>query len=250
MGNPTSFEHNTKPTSLIFLLGTMQVKFGFIDDATSLAAMSLADLTFIIEEPRPSFFSKDCKHRDSPISVCWDRWRHIQTFHFVYASPRQATLYSRLDVPHYSESAHIMKSEISKFKRAYPGLDCISVYHLSHQNLTSPFLTVFNELPTDVETIFQQIHWEAVVQTRHSEEKISSKAGASSTGHERQFRHERQFLYADFGNTSNTSGLNQSRLDNPLGLPCPVLLKGTAQHSGFSSLPHPQVTCPPSGHSR
>ena len=137
----------------------MQVKFGFIDDATSLAAMSLADLTFIIEEPRPSFFSKDCKHRDSPISVCWDRWRHIQTFHFVYASPRQATLYSRLDVPHFSESAHIMKSEISKFKRAYPGLVCTSVYHLSHQNSTSPFLTVFNELPTDVETIFQQIQY-------------------------------------------------------------------------------------------
>ncbi len=129
------------------------------------------------------------------LPMCWDRWHHIQTFHFVYASPRQATLYSRLDVPHYSESAHIMKSEITKFKRAYPGLDCISVYHLSHQNLTSPFLTVFNELPTDVETIFQQIHWEAVVQTPHSEDQMSSKAGGSSTGH------ERQFLYADFGNT-------------------------------------------------
>jgi hypothetical protein len=70
----------------------MRVKVDFLDDPKSSAALSLGNLTFIIEEPRPSFFTPPCKHKDSPLSVCWERWKHIQCFHFVYASPCQAAL--------------------------------------------------------------------------------------------------------------------------------------------------------------
>jgi hypothetical protein len=38
----------------------------------------------------------------------------------------------------------------------------------------------------------------------------------------------RQFLFADFG---NTSGLNQSRADDPSGMPRPAILNGTSTHS-------------------
>jgi hypothetical protein len=65
----------------------MRVKVDFLDVPIASAALSLGDLTFIIEEPRPSFFTPACKHKDSPLSVCWERWKHIQCFHFVYASP-------------------------------------------------------------------------------------------------------------------------------------------------------------------
>jgi hypothetical protein len=125
----------------------MRVKVDFLGDRKASAELSLGDLTFIIEEPRPSFFTPACKHKDSPLSVYWERWKHIQCFHFVYASPRQAALYSRLDVPHYSESAVKMKSAIAEFLQAHPGQDCISHYHLPHINSITPFLLVFNHLP-------------------------------------------------------------------------------------------------------
>jgi hypothetical protein len=38
----------------------------------------------------------------------------------------------------------------------------------------------------------------------------------------------RQFLFADFG---NTSGLNRSRADDPSGMPRPAILNGTSNHS-------------------
>jgi hypothetical protein len=135
----------------------MRVKVDFIDGPNSSAALSLGDLTFIIEEPRPSFFTPACKHKDSSSSVCWERWKHIQCFHFVYTSPRQAALYSRLDVPHYSESAVKMKSVIAEFLQAHPGQDCLSHYHLPHKNAITPFLLVFNCLPTAVDTIFTRM---------------------------------------------------------------------------------------------
>jgi hypothetical protein len=123
------------------------------DNPKASTALSLGDLTFIIEEPRPSFFTSACKHKDSPLSVFWERWKHIQCFYFVYASLRQAALYSRLDVPHYSESTVKMKSAIIEFLQAHPGQDCISHYHLPHINSITPFLLVFNHLPPSVDTI-------------------------------------------------------------------------------------------------
>jgi hypothetical protein len=39
----------------------MRVKVDFLDDPKASAALSLGDLTFIIEEPRPSFFTPACK---------------------------------------------------------------------------------------------------------------------------------------------------------------------------------------------
>jgi hypothetical protein len=108
----------------------MRVKVDFLDDLKASAALSLGDLTFIIEEPWPSFFTPACKHKDSLLSVCWERWKHIQCFHFVYASPRQAALYSQPHVPHDSENTVKMKSAIAKFLQAHPGQDCIS--HLQY----------------------------------------------------------------------------------------------------------------------
>ena len=48
----------------------MIVKLNFINDLTSPSASEMSDLTFIIEEPRPSFFMPACKTRDSSISIC------------------------------------------------------------------------------------------------------------------------------------------------------------------------------------
>jgi hypothetical protein len=143
----------------------MRVKIDFLDDPKSSTALSLGDLTFIIEEPRPSVFTPACKHKDSPLSVCWERWKHIQCFHFVYASPRQAPLYSRLDVPHYSESAVKMKSAIAEYLQAHPGQDCISHYHLPHINSITPFLLVFNHLLPSVDTIFPKMDWGCIPRT-------------------------------------------------------------------------------------
>jgi hypothetical protein len=39
----------------------MRVKVDLLDDPKSSAALSLGDLTFIIEEPRPSYFTPACK---------------------------------------------------------------------------------------------------------------------------------------------------------------------------------------------
>ena len=208
----------------------MIVKLDFINDPSSTAALELADLTFIIEEPRPSFFTTACKHRDSPHSICRDRWKHIQCFHFVYASPRQAVLYSRLDVPHYSESARRMKLEIDSFMTDNPGLDCILRHHLPDRNSATSFLTVFNVLPPAVDLIFTEIKWDVIAQTPYS--VLSSKVDESSVGQ------QRQFLHADFG---NTPGLNQSRVHDPSGLPRPVLLKGTSKHDASLFFKSPKL---------
>jgi hypothetical protein len=115
----------------------MRVKVDFLDDPNFSAALSLGDLT------RPSFFTPACKHKGTSSSVCWKRWKHIQCFHFVYASPRQAALYSRPDVPHYSESAIKMKSVIAEFLPAHRGQDYLSHYHLPHKNSITNFFTCF-----------------------------------------------------------------------------------------------------------
>jgi hypothetical protein len=143
-------------------------------------SVELGDLTFIIEEPRPSFFTPACKQKeDSPLYVCWERWKHIQCFHFVYASPRQAALYLRLDVPHYSESAVKMKSVIAEFLQAHPGQDCISHYHLPHINSITPFLLVFNHLPPSVDTIFTKMDWGCIARTPYSHAEQASKEFSS-----------------------------------------------------------------------
>jgi hypothetical protein len=189
----------------------MRVKVDFLDDPKSSAAFSLGDLTFIIEEPQPSFFTPACKHKDSSLSVCWERWKHIQCFHFVYTSPRQAAIYSRLDVPHYSESAVKMKSAIAEFLQAHPGQDCLSHCHLPHKNSITPFPLFFNCLPPSVDTIFTKMDRECIARTPYSQAEQASKESSLSTPGQL-----RQFLFADFG---NTSGLNQSRADDPYGMP-------------------------------
>lgn len=170
------------------------------------------DLTFIIEEPRSSFYSKKCKHKDIPESVCWERWKHIQCFHFVYTSPRQVALYSRLDVPHYSESAAKMKQQIDEFKNKYPGLDCVSKYHLPFVNSSTDFLIVLNDLPADISSLFEAMDWETIARAPYN---VKTEAGG------RQLRH------ADFG---NTSAMNQCRKTDPSGMARPVLLDGTSMH--------------------
>jgi hypothetical protein len=167
----------------------MRVKVDFLGNPASSAALSLGDLTFIIEEPRPSSFTPPCKHnKDSSSSVCWERWKHIQCFHFVYASPHQAALYSRLDVPHYSESAVKMKPRIAEFLQAHPGQDCLSHYHFPHKNSLTPFLLVFNCLPSSVDTIFTKRNWECIARTPNSQAEQASKESSLSTlGQPRQF---------------------------------------------------------------
>jgi hypothetical protein len=201
----------------------MRVKVDFLDDPKSSAALSLDDLTFIIEERRPSFFTPACKHKDSPLYVCWERWKHIQCFHFVYATPHQAALYLRPDVPLYSESAVKMKSAIAEFLQAHPSQDCISHYHLPHINSITPFLLVFNHLLPSVDTIFTKMDWGCIARTPYSHAKQASKESSLSTSGQ-----PRQFLFADFG---NTSGWNQSRADDPSVMLCLAILNGTSNHS-------------------
>jgi hypothetical protein len=141
----------------------------------------------------------------------------------VYASPRQAALYSRLDVPHYLESAVKMKSAVAECLQAYPGQDCITHYHLPHINSITPFLLVFNRIPPSVDTIFTKMDWECIARTPYSHVEQASKESSLSTPGQ-----PRQFLFADFG---NTSGLNQSRADDPSGMPHPAILNGTSNHS-------------------
>jgi hypothetical protein len=201
----------------------MRVKVDFLDDLKSSAALSLGDLTFIIEFPRPSFFTTTCKHKDSSLSVCWKRWKHMQCFHFVNASPRQAAFYSWLDVTHYSKSAVKLRSAIAEFLQARPGQDCISHYHLPHINFITPFLLVFNHLPPSVDTIFTKMDWGYIARTPYSHvEQASKESSLSMSGQ------PRQFMFADFG---NTSGLNHSRADDPSGMPHPAILIGTSNHS-------------------
>lgn len=146
---------------------------------------------------------------------------HTQCFHFMYASPRQASLYSRLNVPHYLESASaMMKLKITSSMKANPELNCVLQYHLPDQNLTTPFLLVFNHLPPAVYKIFQKVDWECIARTPLSEvEKVLKKGGSSTAGQ------QCQFWDADFG---NTLGLNQSRANDPSGVSRPILLKGTS----------------------
>jgi hypothetical protein len=135
----------------------------------------------------------------------------------MYASSRQATLYSRLDTPHYSESAIKMKSEIAEFLQAHPGHDCLStLYRLPDQNSITPFLLVLNCLLSSVDTIFTEIDWECIAKMPYSEvEQATQEATLLTPGQ------QRQFLFADY---SNTSGLNQSRADDPSGMPRPAIL--------------------------
>jgi hypothetical protein len=201
----------------------MRVKLDFLDNPKSSAVLSLGDFSFIIEEPRPSFFTPACKHKDSPLSVCWERWKHIQCFHFVYAAPHQAALYSRLDAPHCSESAAKMKSAIAEFLQAHPGQDCISHYHPPHINSITPSLLVFDRLPPSVDAIFTKMDWECIARPPYSHVQQASKESSLSTSGQ-----PCQFMFADFG---NTSGLNQSRADDPSGMPRPAILNGTSNHS-------------------
>jgi hypothetical protein len=140
----------------------------------------------------------------------------------VYASPRQAALYSRLNVPHYSESDVKMKSAIAEFLQAHPGQDCISHYHLPHLNSITPFLLVFNHFPPSVDAIFTKMDWGCIARTPYSHVKQASKESSLS-----MLGQPRQFMFADFG---NTSGLNQSRADDPSGMPRPATLNGTSNH--------------------
>jgi hypothetical protein len=142
---------------------------------------------------------------------------------FVYGSPCQAALYLGLGVPHYSESAVKMKSVIAEFLQAHPGQDCISHYHLPHINSITPFLLVFKHLPSSFDTIFTKMDWGRIVRMPYSHVKQASKESSLST-----LGQPRQFLFADFG---NTSGLNQSRADEPSGMPRTAILNGTSNHS-------------------
>jgi hypothetical protein len=156
---------------------------------------------------------------------------NTRTLHYLYvendgsisASPRQAALYSRLDVSHYSKSAVKMKSAIAKFLQAHPGQDCISHYHLPHINSITPFLLVFNHLLPSVDTIFTKMDWGCIARTPYSHVVQASKESSLSTSSQ-----PRQFLFAVFG---NTSGLNQSRANDPSGMPRPAILNGTSNHS-------------------
>jgi hypothetical protein len=56
----------------------------------------------------------------------------------------------------------------------------------------------------------------------YSQVKQASKESSLSTSGQ-----PRQFLFTNFG---NTSGLNQSRADDPSGMPRPAILNGTSNH--------------------
>jgi hypothetical protein len=65
--------------------------------------------------------------------------------------------------------------------------------------------------------------WGCIARTPFSHAKqISKESSLSASGQ------PRQFLFADFG---NTSGLNQSRADDPSGMPRPAILNGKSNHS-------------------
>jgi hypothetical protein len=64
---------------------------------------------------------------------------------------------------------------------------------------------------------------ECIARTPYSQVKQASKESSMSTSGQ-----PRQFLFANFG---NTSGLNQSRADDPSGMPQPAVLNGTSNHA-------------------
>jgi hypothetical protein len=122
-----------------------------------------------------------------------------------------SSLYSRPDVPHYLESAVKMKSVIAEFLQAHPGQDCISHYHLPRINSIIPFLLVFNHLLPSVDTICTKMDWGCIARTPYSHVEQASKESSLST-----LGQPCQFLFADY---CNTSGLNQSRVNDPSGMP-------------------------------
>jgi hypothetical protein len=65
--------------------------------------------------------------------------------------------------------------------------------------------------------------WGCIARTPYSHVEQASKESSLSTSGQ-----PRQFLFADF---VNTSGLNQSRADDPSGMPRPAILNGTSNHS-------------------
>ena len=95
----------------------------------------------------------------------------------MYASPQQAALYSRLDVPHYLESAALMKKQIALFMDTYPGLNCFAKQHFPFQNSIHDFLIVLNDLPSDFLLLFQAIDWDAIARAPYLEK---TKAPSSS----------------------------------------------------------------------
>jgi hypothetical protein len=118
-----------------------------------------------------------------------------------------------LDVPHYSESAIKMKSAIAEFLQEHPGQDCLSHYHLPQRNSITPFLLVFYCLPCSVDTLCTKMDLECITRTPHSQTKQASKESSLSP-----LGQPGQFLLANLG---NTSGLNQSRANDPSGMPPP-----------------------------
>jgi hypothetical protein len=104
-----------------------------------------------------------------------------------------------------------------------PGHDCCSLYHIPDRNFITPFSLVFNLLPAALETIFLQMDWKCIARTPYSKvEQATQEASLSTPGQ------QRQFLFADYG---NTSGLNQSRADDPSGMSRPIILNGTSNHT-------------------
>jgi hypothetical protein len=65
--------------------------------------------------------------------------------------------------------------------------------------------------------------WECIARMPYSHVEQASKESSLSTSCQ-----PRQFMFADFG---NTSGLNQSRADDPSGMPPPAILNGASNHS-------------------
>jgi hypothetical protein len=86
-----------------------------------------------------------------------------------------------------------MKSAIAEFLQAHPGQDCLSLYHLPNQNFVTPFLLVFNRLPSSVDTIFTEMNWECIARTPYSEVELASKESSLSTS-----RQPRQFSFFQF----------------------------------------------------
>jgi hypothetical protein len=116
-----------------------------------------------------------------------------------------------------------MKSAIAEFLQAHPDQDCLSYYHLPHKNSITPFLLVFNCLPSSVDTIFTKMDWECIARMPYSQVMQASKKSSLSPSSQ-----PHQFLFANFG---NTSGLNQSRADDPSGMPQAAILNSTSNHA-------------------
>ena len=67
------------------------------------------------------------------------------------------------------------------------------------------------------------MYWKRIPKTPYSEVEQSSKESSLAT-----LGQPPQFLFADFG---NTSGLHQSRADDPSEMPQPAVLNGTSNHA-------------------